>query len=400
MYKITEQGRSMIEMLGVLAIIGVLSIGGLHVINRMQYEHKATQLVNDFNETVTKLQKSIGQMDSGYKNISVFAYKNNLYSTNWVPNQKNNTIIYTGLLSSTYKLSGSSDAPHYTVYAMNVDDNICIRLAMQEFPNIRYVFANDKNVHSKTVKLSLENVTDKCNKGSDNQIYFMFKNLDRYLSYYEKNDSKSLNEIVALVNVNRDKDYYKDLVDTDTSKGTAMLVNKYHALTKDYQASDIVKTSATYSYANNELNSEAYEAYKNLAEAAKADGYTILILSSYRDYEYQDKLWNQRKQAYGTRKADDYAARAGSSEHETGYAIDVADFYDKNDSFKDTESYQWMLNNAHKYGFILRYPEDKEEITGYKFESWHYRYLGVDLATKVYNEGITFDEYYEFYLNN
>lgn len=176
MYKITEQGRSMIEMLGVLAIIGVLSIGGLHVINRMQYEHKATQLVNDFNETVTKLQKSIGQMDSGYENISVFAYKNNLYSTNWVPNQKNNTIIYTGLLSSTYKLSGSSDAPHYTVYAMNVDDNICIRLAMQEFPNIRYVFANDKNVHSKTVKLSLENVTDKCNKGSDNQIYFMFKN--------------------------------------------------------------------------------------------------------------------------------------------------------------------------------------------------------------------------------
>ena len=64
-----------------------------------------------------------------------------------------------------------------------------------------------------------------------------------------------------------------------------MLVNKYHALNKDYQASDIVKTSATYSYANNELNSEAYEAYKNLAEAAKADGYTILILSLYREYE-------------------------------------------------------------------------------------------------------------------
>lgn len=230
--------------------------------------------------------------------------------------------------------------------------------------------------------------------------YFMFKNLDRYLAYQEKNDNKKLNEIVSLVNVNRDKDYYKDLVNTDTTKGTSMLVNKYHALTKDYQASDIIKTSATYSYANNELNREAYEAYKNLAEAAKTDGYTILILSSYRDYDYQDKLWNQRKQSYGTRKADEYAARAGSSEHETGYAIDVADYHDKNDSFKDTESYQWMLNNSYKYGFILRYPEGKEDITGYKFESWHYRYLGIDLATKVYNEGITFDEYYEFYLNN
>ena len=176
MYKITEQGRSMIEMLGVLAIIGVLSVGGLHVINRMQYEHKATQLVNDFDETITKLQKSIGQMDSGYTDISVFAYKNNLYSTNWVPNQQDSNIKYIGLLSSTYKLSSSSDSPHYTVYAMNVDDNICIRLAMQEFPNIRSVSANDKTVRSKTVKLSLKNVTDNCNKGSDNTVSFNFKN--------------------------------------------------------------------------------------------------------------------------------------------------------------------------------------------------------------------------------
>lgn len=176
MYKITEQGRSMIEMLGVLAIIGVLSIGGLQVVSRMQYEHKATQLVNDFSETVTKLQKSIGQMDSGYENISVFAYKNNLYSTNWVPNQKNNIIIYTGLLSSTYKLSGSSDAPHYTVYAMKVDDNICIRLAMQEFPNIYVVNVNDQAVRNSKIKLSLKNVTDKCNKGSDNTVSFYFKN--------------------------------------------------------------------------------------------------------------------------------------------------------------------------------------------------------------------------------
>lgn len=176
MYKITEQGRSMIEMLGVLAIIGVLSVGGLHVVNRMQYEHKATQLVNDFAETVTKLQKSIGQMDSGYTDISVFAYKNNLYSTNWVPNQQDSNIKYIGLLSSTYLFSETSDEPYYQVYAMNVDDNICIRLAMQEFPNIRSVSANDKTVRSKTVKLSLKNVTDNCNKGSDNTVKFNFKN--------------------------------------------------------------------------------------------------------------------------------------------------------------------------------------------------------------------------------
>ena len=99
-----------------------------------------------------------------------------------------------------------------------------------------------------------------------------------------------------------------------------------------------------------------------------------------------------------TRKAADYAARAASSEHETRYAIDVADFYDKNDSFKDTESYQWMLNNAHKYGFILRYPNNKTDITGFKYEPWHYRYVGVEVATEIYNQKITFDEYYMMYL--
>ena len=175
MYKITEQGRSMIEMLGVLAIIGVLSIGGLHVINRMQYEHKAAQLVNDFSETVTKLQKSIGQMDSGYTDISVFAYKNNLYSTNWVPNP-GRIFIYTGLLSSTYRLLGTSSSKYYQVQAMKVDDNICIRLAMQEFPNIYVVNVNFHGVRNSKIKLSLKNVTDKCNKGSDNIVDFYFNN--------------------------------------------------------------------------------------------------------------------------------------------------------------------------------------------------------------------------------
>jgi LAS superfamily LD-carboxypeptidase LdcB len=233
-----------------------------------------------------------------------------------------------------------------------------------------------------------------------NEKYFLYKNLDRYISYISKNQDKSLTDVVALVNVNRDKEYYDDLVEADISKNEAMLVNKYHGLSSDYEVSDIVDVSLSYSYAGNKLNKEAYEAFKRLADDAKEEGYTILILSSYRTYEYQDKLWSARKSAYGIKKADDYAARAGSSEHETGYAIDVADYYDNNDSFGDTDAYVWMVNNSYKYGYILRYPLDKEDITGYSYEAWHYRYVGVDLATKIYNEGITFDEYYEFYLNN
>lgn len=230
--------------------------------------------------------------------------------------------------------------------------------------------------------------------------YFMFKNLDRYLNYYSKNLNTEKNEIVALINVNRDKDYYEDLQTVDLSEKETMLVNKYHALSSDYTPENIVKASSSYSYDNNSLNDDAYTAFKELADAAKNDGYTILILSSYRTYERQDELWNDRKNTYGIRKADQYAARAGSSEHETGYAIDVADFNDKSDDFSKTESYKWMLKNSYKYGFILRYPEGKEDITGYSYESWHYRYLGKDLAKKVYESNLTYDEYYEFYLNN
>ena len=224
-----------------------------------------------------------------------------------------------------------------------------------------------------------------------NEKYYLSKNLDRYLNYLSANPTLSYSDVVSLVNVNRDNKFYENTTATDLTNYNEMLVNKYHLLNKDFQANDIVNVSSTYGYANNSLNKEAYDAFKQLANDAKKEGHTIVILSSYRTYEYQEKLWNRDKD-------DDYVARPGASEHVTGLAIDVSDFNDKNDSFKDTESYTWMINNAHKYGYILRYPENKENITGYSYEAWHYRYVGISLATKIYNEGITFDEYYAYYM--
>lgn len=224
-----------------------------------------------------------------------------------------------------------------------------------------------------------------------NEKYYLSKNLDRYLNYLNTNPTLSYSDVVSLVNVNRDNEFYENTTATDLTNYNEMLVNKYHLLNKDFKANDIVNVSSTYGYANNSLNKEAYDAFKRLANDAKKENHTIVILSSYRTYEYQEKLWNRDKD-------DDYVARPGASEHVTGLAIDVSDFNDKNDSFKDTESYTWMVNNAHKYGYILRYPENKENITGYSYEAWHYRYVGTSLATKIYNEGITFDEYYAYYM--
>lgn len=232
-----------------------------------------------------------------------------------------------------------------------------------------------------------------------NEKYFLIKNLDKYIAYSDKNPEISLTEVIALVNVHRDQNYYENMEITDTSKGNTMLVNKYNALSKDYEVEDLKTISKTYSYGDNKkLNKEAYDAFISLADDAKKEGYTILIVSSYRTYQDQEDVWKDYKASFGTKKADAYAARAGSSEHETGLAIDVADYNDKNDKFEATESFKWMQTNAHKYGYILRYPKDKENITGYSYEAWHYRYVGIDTATKVYNEDITYDEYYEYYL--
>ncbi len=229
--------------------------------------------------------------------------------------------------------------------------------------------------------------------------YFMFKNVEKYLSYLKENKNTSLSKVISLVNVNRDKDYYKDVIKTSYTDKELTLVNKYYYLDSDYKPDDIVKTSGTYSYADNSLNKEAYEAFQNLNEAAKLEGYTILINSSYRDYKYQEDLYNSRKKLYGTKIADDFVARAGHSEHQTGYALDVSDYYDEDDEFGKTEAFKWMSENCYKFGYILRYPEDKEDITGYGYEPWHYRYVGVKVAKVIYDENITFDEYYAFYIN-
>ena len=101
---------------------------------------------------------------------------------------------------------------------------------------------------------------------------------------------------------------------------------------------------------------------------------------------------------YGSEYADEIAARPGHSEHQTGLALDIFCTTNSNTkTFKDSEAYQWLLNNAYKYGFILRYPEGKENITGFTFESWHYRYVGTEIATYIYENDITFDEYYAYF---
>lgn len=228
--------------------------------------------------------------------------------------------------------------------------------------------------------------------------YFIFDNLDRYLNYIKFNPDIDISKVISLVNVNRDKEFYKDVIKTDTSKKELMLVNKYYSLGKDYKPENIVPISNQYCYGENEIKKEVFDQFLKMWNAAKEEDLTLIITSSYRDYEYQDILWNRYKNEQDEQWADSIAARAGFSEHQTGYTLDIVTYNSVLNDFEQTDEFKWLQKHAHEYGFIMRYPKGMEDITGYDYESWHYRYVGVDVATKIYNLGITFDEYYAYYI--
>ena len=193
--------------------------------------------------------------------------------------------------------------------------------------------------------------------------------------------------------------WYSDPQPANT-EDTSMLVNKQNYLTEEYQPDDLVELSLTYASSDRWMKQEAADAFIRMCDELNAGGSPRMYASStYRDYAYQVELYDQYVARNGQQWADSIAARPGYSEHQTGLTADVASTASGGLSqFEDSEEFQWMQQNAHRFGWILRYPQGKQTLTGYDYESWHYRYLGVELATQVYQSGLTYDEYYALYL--
>ncbi len=227
--------------------------------------------------------------------------------------------------------------------------------------------------------------------------YFIKENLSRYMKYQEEHNTK-VNTTISYVNSNLDYDYYTNTKNADLKKNTLILVNKYYALDKDYEPDNMVKIEAKYGV-QQYLQKEAYDAFKKMADDAKKEGLTLYITSPYRSYQTQNKLYNNYSAKDGKELADTYSARPGYSEHQTGLAADIVSGPGKSlASFENTKEFKWIKSHAHLYGFILRYPKGKEKLTGYQYEPWHYRYLGVDTASKIYSSGLTYEEYYAYYI--
>ena len=177
-----------------------------------------------------------------------------------------------------------------------------------------------------------------------------------------------------------------------------VLVNKHNKLSSTYIPSELELINELYSDSKQYLRKKARSAFESMTNDAKKIGLNIIAVSTYRSYDYQDKLFNNYVKELGLDYASMCSAQAGYSEHQLGLAVDIANNTLDYDNFDKTKEFNWVKDNAYKYGFILRYPIDKVDITGYKYEPWHYRYIdSIDLAKYLYDNNLTLEEYKKRY---
>lgn len=172
-----------------------------------------------------------------------------------------------------------------------------------------------------------------------------------------------------------------------------LIVNKTYTLPSNYIPTNTHTEAGDQKYCQTCIINEAWDAYNEMKSDASALGLNIWIASGYRSYKAQEGLYNNYVSRDGKEAADTYSARPGHSEHQSGYAFDLNSVTDE---FANTEEGKWINEKCYEYGFIIRYPKGKDDITGYKYESWHLRYVGEELAKKLYNDGdwITMEEYF------
>ena len=213
--------------------------------------------------------------------------------------------------------------------------------------------------------------------------------------------------------------------EVDPDDPLLLLANKQQALGENYTPPRLTDISSSYTMQADgkdyKLQAEAAEAVEKMLSAMHSAGHgSVLVTSAYRTYAYQKSLFNyyisverQKDPSLSERQLEakvlTYSAKPGTSEHQTGLCVDLFDVScmkelenyghegTKNDvGFAETEAFKWLQSHAHEYGFILRYPENAVDITGYQYESWHYRYVGKDHAAKIHQKGITLEEYIAF----
>lgn len=351
-----------IFVIGGLILLVLVLLGGYQLLfNRSKYDKNVTKILkdNNLNKYVTVYSKTldmaIKENNFDVKYVDEYLKINYQERNNfWQHIQKYLEIGYNGdEINSIYKLS-------------ELNQKKLLTKTKQDFSK----FQNIKN--------------------------FDVDNIKRYNQYLNIT-GKDVQTVVTQVNLKLDLPVYTDTEEVKNADSTLVIVNKYNYLPKNYKPKDLVYLDGAYGN-KVPVREIVKEPFLKLQEAAKKEiNINLMPSTAFRNELFQTTLYNNYVASDGVEKADTYSARPGYSEHQTGLAIDL-----RNTALKDVrltdEDYEWLENNSYKYGFIIRFPKEKEEVTGYQFENWHIRYVGIDLATKIYNSKLCLEEYYDMYL--
>lgn len=364
-----------IIVISVLVVV-ILIIGGIYLNSKrlvLEYEHNIEVDVNE-----------------------------KLYNLDAIKNIKNGKIITKKELVNTTKLGKvkvSFQVENF--FKKRVKYKYIVNVVDKEAPKITFKNELESEIGEEIDLLKDVTVEDNSKEKITPQVegeYDINKSGDYKLYYIAEDTSgnKAKEEFILHI---KEKNVEKQITSNDNQGTTSFTTSKgFKGVTKNgvtYIEGYLVvnKTYTLPSSYGNGLTNATTEAFNKMQAAAKVDGLNIYISSGFRSYSYQKTLYNNYVNRDGVAAADTYSARAGHSEHQSGLAFDVNTI---NDSFANTEEGKWLNDNCYKYGFILRYPNGKGEETGYQYEPWHFRYVGVELAEKLYNNGnwITVEDYF------
>ena len=341
-----------------------------------------------------------------FKSLNIKLKKNNnveinskIYNTDMIESINNGTIVSKKEVINTSKLGKKKvNLKIKTFFKKNRSYSYIINIVDTKKPKIEAddsisVFEGDEVDLLEKVKIT-DNSKEKITATIEGE--YDLKKVGSYKLFYVAKDSsgnktkkkfvlevkeKSKNTLYQSSNSSfkTSKGFKGKVIDGITYIDGILIANKSYSLPASYNPGG--------------LTSEFNDAFSKLSSAASNDGLNIYVVSGFRSYNTQNNLYNNYVNRDGKDVADTYSARPGHSEHQSGLA---ADFNMVDDSFEYTAEGKWLNDNAYKYGFILRYPKGKTGETGYIYESWHYRYVGVDLAKKLYNGGnwITVEDYF------
>ena len=345
-------------------------LGSYKVVYELPFKkiEREVEVVDDLAPSIELVGSDIIEQTIGveYQELGYQASDNvDLDVTSKVSIENNIDINKIGEYKVIYKVSDSSLNETVKERTVKVIDNIAPVITLKGNKKITVkvngnyeeqgYFANDNYDGNVTDKVKVTNNVNYSNVGTYEILY----------TVSDSNNNQTTERRIVNVIENVEITFIKGI----------MLVNKKYHLPANY---------------NPGVNGEAYSALQRLQADGMNNGYSLPLLSGFRSYETQKYLFNSYVQKDGVEVASTYSASPGQSEHQTGLAFDVGQI---SDNFGNTPAGIWLKDNAHRYGFIIRYLKGKESITGYKYEPWHIRYVGEGAATEIYNAGITLEEY-------